>query len=120
MKKLHSIPFQWMSSREAFSALIPTSSGQFVLSIVAGTSMYSSPRLTLDDPSEYSEAELAVFRADTGKWATYDDLKDTGIFELIGYGEYGHHRHPHDIPEMSCAVFPYVPVEDLKKVWAQL
>jgi hypothetical protein len=66
---------------------IPTKSGNFILSCVAGASFYCSPRE--DGLAEYDAVELGIFDAQ-GNWANCEDL--TGAFKILeqkGECEYG-------------------------------
>ena len=97
-------------------AYIPTKSGKLIMSVVGGERLYSSPREKVKT-EEYTKLELAVFNMKTGQWASYNEVKP--IFELIGEGEY------YDLGEESndepiCAVFGYIEVEKLNKVWEML
>jgi len=100
----------------SYQAYIPTKSGKLIMSVVGGEGLYSSPREKVKT-EEYTELELAVFNMETNKWASYNEVKP--IFELIGKGEY------YDLGEEennnpSCAVFGYIEVEKLNKVWEML
>ena len=107
-----------LRSRDEVSvqAYIPTKSGKLIMSVVGGEGSYSTPRKKIKT-EEYTTLELAVFNMKTGNWASYNEVKP--IFELIGEGEY------YDLGEEvnnnpSCAVFDYIEVEKLNKVWEML
>ena len=66
----------------------------FTLSVIAGTSAYSTPREDLNSPDDFSSFEIAVFDSN-GDWATETFFPDLGddvkgwvdrdeITELIG------------------------------------
>lgn len=107
-----------LRSRDEVSvqAYIPTKSGKLIMSVVGGRGLYSSPREKVKT-EEYTDLELAIFNMETGQWASYNEVKP--IFGLIGEGEY------YDLGEEgnnnpSCAVFGYIEVEKLNKVWEML
>lgn len=93
----------------SWQAKIPTKSGKLILSIVAGTYLYSEPRKFLEDPSEYTQVEIAIFNAETGDWASYNEVKPA--FDYILTGEYVSSDEDDDAPQN--AVFPYVRVEQI-------
>ncbi len=66
---------------------IPTKSGRFILSLVAGASYYCTPRE--DGLDDYEAVELGILDAH-GNWANCEDL--TGAFKILeqmGECEYG-------------------------------
>ena len=100
----------------SYQAYIPTKSGKLIMSVVAGEGLYSSPRKKVKT-EEYTKLELAIFNMETNQWASYNEVKP--ILELIGEGEY------YDLGEKSnnkpsCAVFGYIEVEKINKVWEML
>lgn len=97
-------------------AYIPTKSGKLIMSVVGGEGLYSSPREKVET-EEYTELELAVFNMKTEQWASYNQVKH--IFELIGEGEY-YDLGEEDNDNPCCAVFGYIEVEKLNKVWEML
>jgi hypothetical protein len=99
-----------------FQALIPTKSGKFTVSMVAGYGLYSHPRTDdVESVTEFTEVELAIFRED-GQWASFDDVKP--IFDIIGHGEYydtsEDAENQNHLPSMS--VFGYIPVSKVEDV----
>ena len=101
---------------KSYQAYIPTKSGKLIMSVVAGEGLYSSPREKVKT-EEYIELELAIFNMETDNWASYNEVKP--IFELIGKGEY------YDLGEEknnnpSSAVFGYIEVDKINKVWEML
>lgn len=57
----------------SYSAMIPTKSGKFELSVIAGLHLYSTPR-TFTDKMNYSSVEVVVMKSDSNDWASYNDL----------------------------------------------
>lgn len=84
----------------SWQAKIPSKSGKFMFSIVAGESLYSRPRQFMEQPN-YSEMEVGIFSTERNNWATYEEVKP--VFPAIGEGE----------AESGQPVFPYV---DVKKI----
>lgn len=106
------IPFEHHSFGQGFRAYFDSKKGTIKLSVVAGEYFYSEPRIDLDDPTGYSEIELAIFTPD-GQWASYNFLESNGIFDLLGtQGEYS---EPSDEP--SSNVFGYIPVEKIIELY---
>lgn len=96
--------------RRSFQAKIPTKSGKFILSIVAGEHLYCTPRESMEKPN-YTEVELAIFD-ENGNWASYNQAKPA--FEVIGTtGEYSE-TEDNDKPQRS--VFGWVAVNKLEKL----
>lgn len=107
-----------LRSRDEVSvqAYIPTKSGRLIMSVVGGEGLYSLPREKVKT-EEYTKLELAVFNMETEKWASYNEVKH--IFELIGEGEY-YDLGEEDSNNPCSAVFSYIEVEKLNKVWEML
>lgn len=96
--------------RESYQAKIPTKSGNFVLSIVAGEHLYCTPRESMREPN-YTEVELAIFDKN-GNWASYNQAKPA--FEILGTtGEYSGTGNS-DEPQSS--VFGWVPVDKIENL----
>ena len=93
----------------SWQAKVPTKSGKLILSIVAGEHLYSEPRQFLEDPSGYTNVEIGIFNAETGNWASYNEVKPA--FDHILVGEYIASDEDDDAPQN--AVFPYVRVEQI-------
>ena len=89
-------------NHKSHQAKIPTKSGKFYLSVVAGNSLYSSPEEFVEDCS-YDEVEVAIFTTE-GKWATKEQASP--VFPIIGEGEYAYWEE-----DSKTAVFGYVPIE---------
>lgn len=83
-------------------AKIPTKSGNFYLSIVAGLSAYSSPR-EFRENCDYTTVEVAIFTTNN-EWATKEQASP--VFPIIGEGEYSCGDE-----NLTTAVFGYVPIE---------
>jgi hypothetical protein len=95
------------SKYPSWQAKIPTKSGNFYLSIVAGPHQYSTPKEFVDT-SKYTEVELAIFRMD-GEWATKEEASP--VFPIIGEGQYAFWEEG-----SRYAVFSYVDIELIDKV----
>lgn len=95
----------------SWQAKVPTKSGKLILSIVAGEHLYSEPREFLEDPSGYTNVEIGIFNAETGNWASYNEVKPA--FDHILVGEYISSDEDDNAPQN--AVFPYVRVEQIIK-----
>ena len=100
----------------SYQAYIPTKSGKLIMSVVGGEGLYSSPREKVKT-EEYTKLELAIFNMETNQWASYNEVK--AIFELIGEGEY-YDLEDESNNEPRCAVFGYIEVEQINKVWEML
>ena len=100
----------------SYQAYIPTKSGKLIMSVVGGERLYSSPREKVET-EEYTTLELAIFNMETEQWASYNEVKP--IFELIGEGGY-YDLGEEDNNNPRCAVFGYIEVEKLNKVWEML
>jgi hypothetical protein len=94
---------------------LESKSGQYFLSIVMGEHYYSTPRENID-LENYFAIELAIFTKDD-LWATKKELRDKGVFDIIGMGE---HEYQEDENENAANLFGYVPVELIFKVYAAL
>ena len=79
---------------------IPTKSGKFYFSIIAGPHAYCSPREFMEKPN-YSEMEVGIFSTETNDWATEQDCQP--VFDTIGMGEC----------QYGQAVFPYIETEKI-------
>ena len=101
----------------SYQAYIPTKSGKLIMSVVGGEGLYSSPRKKVKT-EEYTNLELAIFNMETEQWASYNEVKP--IFELIGEGEYYDDLGEEENYIPRCAVFGYIEVEKLNKVWEML
>jgi len=89
----------------SWQAKLPTKSGKFYLSIVAGPLLYSTPKEFLID-GNYSEVEVAIFRISDNGWATKEEAST--VFPIIGEGEYRHEFG-------NTAVFPYVDINKIQE-----
>ncbi len=94
------------SKYPSWQAKIPTKSGNFYLSIVAGPDQYSMPKEFVDT-SKYTKVELAIFTKDS-EWATKEEASP--VFPIIGEGQYAWEEGS------RYAVFPYVDIELIDKV----
>ena len=83
-------------------AKIPTKSGNFYLSVVAGNGSYSNP-IEFSDNADYTEVEVAIFTKD-GEWATKEQASP--VFPIIGEGEYAYWNKLNQ----ETAVFAYVSI----------
>jgi hypothetical protein len=104
----------------SYQAFIPSKSGKFSLSIVAGEGLYSTPRKKADTIEEYTHVELAIFNADTENWASYNEVEK--IFPIIGNGEYyiNETDEDEDLNRPRSCVFGWVEVDKLNQVWETL
>jgi hypothetical protein len=89
---------------KSHQAKIPTKSGKFYLSVVAGPHQYSNPRDYVED-CNYTEVELAIFTTEN-EWASKEQASP--VFPIIGKGEY-------EFEYGNSAVFAYVPIELIEK-----
>lgn len=86
---------------------IPCKNGQWVLSVLAGASVYSSPRDLLRNPAEYFDVEVAILpgveNPNQGQWASRADLPDA-LKTLME-------------PGGNKGVLPYVSWEDVQRIY---
>ena len=118
-------PDQSMRHNYGFKALIPSKSGKMNISVICGESIYSNPRENLENPKDYKTLEIALFNAETMNWASYNEASP--VFAIIGNGEYcqfewddNNEEIERDLNVPQSAVFAYVTVEDISKVWETL
>lgn len=80
--------FRTHDSGFGLRAQIPTQSGKFNLSIIAGEFYYSTPREDGHKAKNYTAFELAIFDRNQN-WAKCSELKEAGVFEILeDEGEY--------------------------------
>lgn len=95
------------SKYASWQAKIPTKSGNFYLSIIAGPHQYSTPKEFVDT-SKYTKVELAIFTKDS-EWATKEEASP--VFPIIGEGEYAFWEEG-----STNAVYAYLDVTLIDKV----
>ena len=109
------INFETHSSGHGYHAKVVTKSGNLLLSIIAGAYFYSEPREDLDNSSEYTAVELAIFDVKTNTWATKKQMAPA--FTIIGQGE---HEYNSSLTEPSNGVWGWVPVEKIAELYEAL